>query len=263
MVGCVHDILTATLSSAARRRPLRDAALLTQMAVHQLSDAHAPLAVMLMVAEMTCNLSILAPAMIAVGISVIIVGETTIYTSQVDTRADSPALWLQFSFPLLSTLAVRQAMTPPLLHFSPRQTVAEALLAECTVSGAPVLDGHGNLLRVLTVADIERIPLSNRSQRHVEEAMNREVLVVQPDETLDVALEQLTGHRIGWMPVLEIEVATGGRQVVGHVTAFYRAGHRQAKRVMIGGQSIYIDLLPICMMLYKGAMYMDIAMKSH
>src|SRR5947207_15341251 len=101
--------------------------------------AHAPLAVMLMVAEMTGNLSILAPAMIAVGISVIIVGETTIYTSQVDTRADSPAHRLQFSFPLLSTLAVRQAMTPPLLYFSPRQTVAqaEALLAEGTVSGAP------------------------------------------------------------------------------------------------------------------------------
>src|SRR5258708_7306163 len=73
--------------------------------------AHAPLAVMLMVAEMTGNLSMLAPAMIAVGISSIVVGNNTIYTSQVDTRADSPAHRLQLSFPLLSTLAVRQAMT--------------------------------------------------------------------------------------------------------------------------------------------------------
>ena len=84
--------------------------------------AHAPLAVMLMVAEMTGNLSMLAPAMLAVGISVIIVGEKTIYTSQVDTRADSPAHRLQFSFPLLSTLAVRQAMTPFALHFTPQHT---------------------------------------------------------------------------------------------------------------------------------------------
>lgn len=66
--------------------------------------AHAPLAVMLMVAEMTGNLSMLAPAMLAVGISVIIVGSNTIYTSQLTTRADSPAHRLQFSFPLLSTL---------------------------------------------------------------------------------------------------------------------------------------------------------------
>ncbi|HLL78286.1 MAG TPA: chloride channel protein, partial [Ktedonobacteraceae bacterium] len=53
--------------------------------------AHAPLAVMLMVAEMTGNLSMLAPAMIAVGISSIVVGNHTIYTSQVGSRADSPA----------------------------------------------------------------------------------------------------------------------------------------------------------------------------
>src|SRR5438045_3372575 len=103
--------------------------------------AHAPLAVMLMVAEMTGNLSLLAPAMIAVGISVIIVGETTIYTSQVDTRADSPAHRLQLSFPLLSTLAVRQSMMQISLRFLPQQTVAEAeaMLAGRVESGAPVL----------------------------------------------------------------------------------------------------------------------------
>src|SRR5579875_285254 len=80
--------------------------------------AHAPLAVMLMVAEMTGNLSMLAPAMIAAGISSIIVADNTIYTSQVETRADSPAHRLQLSFPLLSTLAVRQAMTKVGLVFS-------------------------------------------------------------------------------------------------------------------------------------------------
>ena len=88
--------------------------------------AHAPLAVMLMVAEMTGNLSMLAPAMIAVGISSIVVGDATIYTSQVPSRADSPAHRLQLSFPLLSTLAVRQAMTPPPLQLSPQQSVEEA-----------------------------------------------------------------------------------------------------------------------------------------
>src|SRR6266566_4623990 len=71
-----------------------------------------PLAVMLMVAEMTGNLSMLAPAMIAVGIASIIVGDVSIYTGQVGSRADSPAHRLQLSFPLLSTLAVRQAMKP-------------------------------------------------------------------------------------------------------------------------------------------------------
>jgi CIC family chloride channel protein len=183
--------------------------------------AHAPLAVMLMVAEMTGNLSMLAPAMIAVGISSIIVGNATIYTSQVDSRADSPAHRLQLSFPLLSTLAVRQAMTTFPLHFSLEQTVMEAEkhLAEHAIGGACVLDGRGNLLGVLTVADIERVPLEQRGKRPVREVMNREVLVVQPDDTLDVALEQLTSNRIGWMPVVEVEPATGNRHLVGRISA--------------------------------------------
>lgn len=183
--------------------------------------AHAPLAVMLMVAEMTGNLSMLAPAMIAVGIASIIVGDVSIYTSQVGSRADSPAHRLQLSFPLLSTLAVRQAMKPLALSFSPQHTVAEAetLLAEQAISGAPVLDARGNLQGVLTLADIGRVPLSERSQRRVEEAMNRNVLVVQADDTLDVALEQLTSHHIGWMPVVEVETVTGFRHVVGRLSS--------------------------------------------
>lgn len=183
--------------------------------------AHAPLAVMLMVAEMTGNLSMLAPAMIAVGISSIIVGDATIYTNQVGSRADSPAHRLQLSFPLLSTLAVRQAMTPFALCFSPKQTVAEAeaLLTERTIGGAPVLDARGNLLGVLTLADIQRVPLAERDQRTIEEAMNCDVLFAHPDDTLDVALEQLTSHRVGWMPVVEVEAATQGRYVVGRLSA--------------------------------------------
>ncbi len=183
--------------------------------------AHAPLAVMLMVAEMTGNLSLLAPAMLAVGISVIIVGEKTIYTSQVDTRSDSPAHRLQFSFPLLSTLTVQQAMASLDMSFTPRQTVAEAesMLAESVINGAPVLDSNARLMGVLTLADIEHIPFSERGQCLVEEAMNREVLTVQADETLDVALEQLTSHRVGWMPVIEAESTTGERLVVGRISA--------------------------------------------
>lgn len=50
--------------------------------------AHAPIAVMLMVAEMTGNLSLLAPAMIAVSLSYLLVGKRTIYISQLETRAN-------------------------------------------------------------------------------------------------------------------------------------------------------------------------------
>lgn len=183
--------------------------------------AHAPLAVMLMVAEMTGNLSMLAPAMIAVGIASILVGKATIYTSQVDTRADSPAHRLQLSFPLLSTLAVHQAMTTHPLRFSPEQTLAEAeqQLTQHIESGAPVVDQHGNLQGVLTMADIQRIPLTERGQSCVEEAMQRDVLVVYPDDTLDEALEELTSRRVSWAPVVDAEALSGDRHVIGTISA--------------------------------------------
>ena len=118
-------------------------------------------------------------------------------------------------------LGFDQAMPPPPLHFSPQQTVAEAdqQLAAHTIGGASVLDAHRNLLGVLTLADIERVPFGERGKRRVEEAMNREVLVAQPHDTLDVVLEQLTSHRIGWMPVVEVESATGVRRLVGRISA--------------------------------------------
>ena len=183
--------------------------------------AHAPLAIMLMVAEMTGNLSLLAPAMIAVSIASIIVGRDSIYKSQVNTRADSPAHRLQLSFPLLSTLAVRQALMPLTVHFSARQTVTEAeqMLTDEVVSGAPVLDEQDNLQGVLTLADIQRVPLDQREQRTVEETMNREVLTLNPDETLDEALERLTSSRVSWAPVIENTTFTTGQPVMGVITA--------------------------------------------
>ncbi len=76
------------------------------------SIAHAPFAVMLMVAEMTGNLSLLAPAMLAIAVATLLVGDHTIYTSQLPNRASAPAHRLRSSFPLLAALTVRNAYRP-------------------------------------------------------------------------------------------------------------------------------------------------------
>jgi CIC family chloride channel protein len=183
--------------------------------------AHAPLAVMLMVAEMTGNLSLLAPAMIAVSLSYLIIGKTTIYRSQLDSRADSPAHRFQFTFPLLSTLLVRQAMVPVSVQLRENQTVAEAaaLLAEHQLRGAPVLSGQGILQGVLTQTDIGRVPSTERDQHHVKETMKHHALVIHADESLDEALEELTTNRVSWAPVIEeARALTQDHQVIGVVS---------------------------------------------
>lgn len=54
------------------------------------SISHAPIAMTLMVAEMTGNIEVVPPAMLALVIAAVIVGRSTIYRSQIDTRNDLP-----------------------------------------------------------------------------------------------------------------------------------------------------------------------------
>ena len=114
------------------------------------SIAHAPLGLMVMVAEMTGSLSLLPPAMIAIGLATLIVGERTIYESQLRSRADAPAHRAAFGLPLLSSVMVADVMTPPPLIVPEAMPIDEAcrLLASEDLSGAPVLDDAGDLLGV-------------------------------------------------------------------------------------------------------------------
>lgn len=167
--------------------------------------AHAPLAVMLMVAEMTGNLSMLAPAMIAVGIASILVGKNTIYTSQVDTRADSPAHRLRVAVPLLATLTVRQAMVPPPVTLALFQSIEEAeqALIVGKVSGAPVLDKQGVLRGILSQRDIQQIARDARKDRLVADLMTTQMVLATPSDPLDEVLERLSTSQRRWVPIVD------------------------------------------------------------
>jgi len=140
-----------------------------------------------MVAEMTGNLSLLAPAMVAVAISTALVGDRTIYHSQIATRADSPAHRVRFSFPLLSSLLVRDAMTAevvqsgtePALRIEPDQSLDVALekMADDGTSSATVVE-HGRVLGQLHVRDVMRTYKANL-ERSVQRAQ-----ALSPESTM-------------------------------------------------------------------------------
>ena len=79
------------------------------------SIAHAPLGLMLMVAEMTGSLALLPPAMVAIGLATLVVGDDSIYESQLRSRADAPAHRAAFGMPLLSAVPVAEVMATPRL----------------------------------------------------------------------------------------------------------------------------------------------------
>jgi CIC family chloride channel protein len=120
--------------------------------------AHAPLAVMLMVAEMTGSLSLLAPAMIAVAVATAIVGDETIYEAQLRDRASSLHHRLKLSFPMLAVLRVRDALEPAVIAVASMR-VADAVdrVRRTGAHGVAVVDEEGSALGAVGRDVLERV----------------------------------------------------------------------------------------------------------
>jgi len=163
------------------------------------SIAHAPLAVMLMVAEMTGNLSMLAPAMVAVGLATFVVGSRSIYRSQLATRADSPAHRFRFALPLLAAVPAGDAARQPRAVLENQTTVGEAIrrLSDADVPGAPVVSADGTVTGLVDLEALEGRPVEDRVSAHLT---SRDP-VIAAEDGLDEALGALADHRRDWAPV--------------------------------------------------------------
>jgi CIC family chloride channel protein len=194
--------------------------------------AHAPLAVMLMVAEMTGNLSMLAPAMIAVGVSTALVGDNTIYRSQLPNRASAPAHRVHFAFPLLSSLLVRDAMQPPRAPIRATASIRDALtvVAEQAAMVLCVVDSSGRYAGVVRRTQLELTPQPDRSTARVESLLPSTIEPLAPEQPLDDALEQLADRGLPWLPVVVNGHVVGGLGVRDAVRTYKNSLPRSARR---------------------------------
>ena len=199
--------------------------------------SRAPLAVMLMVAEMTGSLSILGPAMIAVGLAWFIVrrNDDTIYRSQLRSRSDAPAQQLLIGMPMLSRVAVKQAMAPPRLVITGGTSLKAALdqLTRDGLTGAPVVDSNG---RFEGTVDLEQFrTVGSERERRLESIVDVAAPTVSESEHLDVAVDAITASTQHWVSVLDRD-----RRVVGTVaTSDVVRGYRLA--LLASLQEISVD----------------------
>ena len=190
------------------------------------SISRAPLAVMLMVAEMTGSLSILAPAMIAVGLAWFIVkrDDDTIYRSQLKNRADAPAQRLLTGMPILSIVSVDQAMAPPRLVVTGGTTVraARSQIEQAGVTGAPVIDDQGRFEGTVHLADLRTV--EHGDGRTLDSMVDVSAPTVAGHAHLDVALDALTTSPEHWVTVLDPERKVLGTVAISDVVRGYRLG---------------------------------------
>ncbi|MEP7360048.1 MAG: chloride channel protein, partial [Chloroflexota bacterium] len=182
------------------------------------SIAHAPLAVMLMVAEMTGNLSMLAPAMLAIGLATLVVGDRTIYRSQLRNRAESPAHQFRFALPLMASIPAAHAARAPRLVLSVDDTVATARLrlAANNLPGAPVVGRSRVLKGSVNIEDLA----TAAPESHLRD-LQLDGLVISVEDGLDDALATLSDAHRSWAPVAADDKLTGIISV-GDILSVYR-----------------------------------------
>jgi len=166
---------------------------------------HVPLAVMVMIAEITGSYQLLAPAMIAVGLAYVIIGNNTMYHSQVLSPAESPAHRDKYSYPLLNRMQVKEAMRTKVLTLSPDATIADAagLMQINGVKGIPVIDTNSNLVGIIANIDVMKVPQEKWPLTRVKEIMSTDLAVIRADDRLDYAMNYMRQRNIGHLPVVE------------------------------------------------------------
>ena len=191
--------------------------------------AHAPLAVMLMVAEMTGKLSLLAPAMIAVAVSTAVVGDKTIYRAQIRDRASSPFHRARFGLPLLSSVRIGEAMEAVQLTIPDQVPVREALarMEKAGADAAVVVEAGGEPIGSVSREALARVPAPERITP-VSSVTVRTRL--RPGESLEDGMRLLAEAGTDTAPVVDGASPRGLVTAKGILRAYRKAASRTSPR---------------------------------
>ncbi|MDE3107938.1 MAG: chloride channel protein [Acidobacteriota bacterium] len=164
--------------------------------------SRAPLAVMLMVAEMTGSLSLVLPAMVSVGLATLIVrrADDSIYRSQLRSRADAPAHRLLVGLPLLAELSARDAVVPTRCVLHEGMSVEEMItnMRDAAVVAAPYVRLDDTYAGVVELASLEESLRDHHAKLEVVD-----VAPVAVERHLDVVLDVLMNAQRSWVPVVD------------------------------------------------------------
>jgi CIC family chloride channel protein len=165
--------------------------------------AKSPLAVIVMIAEMTGGYGLLAPSMIAVLVAYLLSGNSSVFYNQVDSVEDSPAHFEEYETLGLKRAMVSEAMTRNVHQINPTVNllVAQDLMEIDQTGGLPVVS-EGRLIGMITRTDILKVEPSKRNEKSVSDVMAKELATAYQDEDLFSALTRMITKGVGRLPVV-------------------------------------------------------------
>ncbi len=169
-----------------------------------------PISVLLMITEMTGSLQLLPAAMIAVSMSYLISGQSTIYRSQVATRKESPAHMNEYHRPILENIKLRDLQLND-ISVDARLPVSYAIkrMKEFGITSIPVVDKTRRKNRLGMIA------LLNMGSIHSEKARTVatwDIRMVKLGSSGRVALDVMSEMKTTWVAVED------GNEYVGCIT---------------------------------------------
>jgi len=165
--------------------------------------AKSPLAVIVMIAEMTGGYGLLAPSMIAVLVAFLLSGNSSVFYNQVNSVEDSPAHFEEYETLGLKRVMVSEAMTRDVHQINPTANllVAQDLMEMDRTGGLPVVS-DGRLIGMITRTDVLKVEPSKRNEKLVSDVMARELVTAYEDEDLFSALTRMITKGVGRLPVV-------------------------------------------------------------
>jgi chloride channel protein, CIC family len=165
--------------------------------------AKVPLAVILMVSEMTQDYTLLVPSMLACTVAYFVASNSYLYENQVATKVDSPAHRALMSVPLLKRLKVSDYMKTEVVTVAPDSTIEAAveLMRKRKIDAVPVLE-EGRLVGIVASRDIAMIPRKQWPSTQARGIMQRELVLGYGHESLHAALGKMTKSNISHLLIV-------------------------------------------------------------
>jgi CIC family chloride channel protein len=190
------------------------------------------LTAIIIVFEMTLNYSIILPLMFACVVSDAVsslMSKETIYSMKLARRGVSISHDMEVE--VLSSIHVKDAMVKNVISVHEETTIRElAHIIQVTEHmGYPVVDEKERLVGIITHHDIHDAIAEGKYDIRVKELESKHLVVVQPDNSLEEAMDIMVSRDISHLPVVD---PRDPKKLVGFITKGDVMKSHQRRRVV-------------------------------
>ena len=178
---------------------------LVGMAAFVASTTRATLTAIVLLFEMTASYEIILPLMLSCVVAdavCYVFSENSIYTSKLARRGIN--IDLGAGQDLMKMIRVKEAMSNEVMTIKPDKPLEIALqmIEDTGHMSLPVVDDEGKLYGIITWTDIHTAALNHERHLTVRDYCVTDLITVNPEDTLDRALDCLGAREISHLPVV-------------------------------------------------------------